>query len=209
MSDNLSLAIQAGGNSRRMGQDKGLKPFLGHPLIQRVVERLAPIADEIMVTTNHPYDYAFLGRCLSPDLIPNHGALGGLYTALAFSLFPYVAVVACDMPFASAALIQKAVNLLSEEEMDVVVPRSSGGLEPLHAVYRRAICLPIVKTAIGNDQLKIIDWFSSVRVREISLDEVAAVDPSGLTFWNVNTPEEFTEAEILAKSIDILGYSDK
>jgi molybdopterin-guanine dinucleotide biosynthesis protein A len=209
MSDNLSLAIQAGGNSRRMGQDKALKPFLGHPLIQRMVERLAPIADEVMVTTNHPYDYAFLGRCLAADLIPNQGALGGLYTALAFALFPYVAVVACDMPFASAALIQKAVNLLSEEGMDVVVPRSREGLEPLHAVYRRATCLPIIKAAIGNDQLKVIDWFTSVRVREINSDEVAAVDPSGLTFWNVNTPQEFMEAEILAKSMDISGNNDQ
>ncbi len=56
----LTVSIQAGGQSTRMGEDKALKPFLGHPLIERVIERLRPIADEIIVTTNHPEDYGFL-----------------------------------------------------------------------------------------------------------------------------------------------------
>ena len=199
MPDNVSLVIQAGGDSRRMGEDKGRKLFLGRPLIQRVVDRIAPIANEILVTTNHPVDYAFLNLRVVPDLIPGRGALGGIYTALASARYPIVAVVACDMPFASAALLEAAISLLDREEMDVVVPRSTGGFEPLHAIYRRLTCLPVVRTAIDANQLKIIDWFSSVRVRELSLDEVAAIEPSGLVFRNVNTPEEFSEAERLAQ----------
>ena len=199
MPDNVSLVIQAGGNSRRMGEDKGRKLFLGRPLIQRVVDRIAPIANEILVTTNRPVDYAFLNLRVVPDLIPGRGALGGIYTALASARYPIVAVVACDMPFASAALLEAAISLLVREEMDVVLPRSTGGLEPLHAIYRRLTCLPVVRTAIDANQLKIIDWFSSVRVRELSLDEVAAIEPSGLVFRNVNTPEEFSEAELLAQ----------
>lgn len=200
MSDNVSLAIQAGGNSRRMGEDKALKLFLGRTLIQRAVDRLASIADEILVTTNHPDDYAFLGRCLIPDLIPGRGALGGLYTALTYALFPIVAVVACDMPFASAALIKAAAGILVKENVDVVVPRSDDGLEPLHAVYRRATCLPIVRNAIETNQLKIINWFPAVRVREFGMNEVNLIDPSGLAFKNINTPEDFYEAECLARS---------
>jgi len=199
MPDNVSLVIQAGGDSRRMGEDKGRKLFLGRPLIQRVVDRIAPIANEILVTTNHPVDYAFLNLRVVPDLIPGRGALGGIYTALASARYPIVAVVACDMPFASAALLEAAISLLDREEMDVVVPRSTGGFEPLHAIYRRLTCLPVVRTAIDANQLKIIDWLSSVRVRELSLDEVAAIEPSGLVFRNVNTPEEFSEAELLAQ----------
>ena len=123
MPDNVSLVIQAGGDSRRMGEDKGRKLFLGRPLIQRVVDRIAPIANEILVTTNHPVDYAFLNLRVVPDLIPGRGALGGIYTALASARYPIVAVVACDMPFASAALLEAAISLLDREEMDVVVPR--------------------------------------------------------------------------------------
>jgi molybdopterin-guanine dinucleotide biosynthesis protein A len=197
--DKVSLAIQAGGNSRRMGEDKGLKLFLGRPLIQRVVERVSPVGDEILVTTNRPGDYEFLSLRLVQDLIPDCGALGGLHTALASASNPIVAVVACDMPFASAALLTAAVSLLVREEADVVVPRSIEGLEPMHAVYRRTTCLPFVLAAIQVGQLKLIDWFSSVRVRELSLQETAAIEPSGLVFMNVNSPMEFFGAEILAR----------
>ena len=74
----LTIAVQAGGESRRMGQDKALMPFLGQPLIQRVVKRLSAIADEIIITTNQPDSYRFLGLPLFPDTRPGHGALGGL-----------------------------------------------------------------------------------------------------------------------------------
>src|SRR5688572_32807648 len=104
----LTVCIQAGGQSSRMGEDKALKTFLGRPLIQRVIERLSPIADELIVTTNRPDDYAFLNLRLVPDLKPGRGALGGLYTAIASAAHPIVAVVACYMPFASSSLIRSA-----------------------------------------------------------------------------------------------------
>src|SRR3990172_9050416 len=112
----LTVVIQAGGASSRMGEDKALKPFLGRPLIQRVIERLTPIADEMIVTTNRPADYEFLNTStrfasvhrlrLVADLKPGRGALGGLYTAIASAASPFVAVVACDVPFASPMLIE-------------------------------------------------------------------------------------------------------
>lgn len=196
----LSVVIQAGGQSARMGEDKALKPFLGRPLIQRVIDRLAPIADELLVTTNRPDDYAFLGLRLIPDLMPGRGALGGLYTALASASGDMVVVVACDMPFASASLIQAATRLLVEEEADVVIAKTAEGYEPFHAVYRRATCVPAIQSAIEADKWKVIAWFPSVKVRELSLEEMKQLDPSGLAFSNVNSPEEFAEAERLATS---------
>ena len=196
----LSVVVQAGGQSSRMGQDKALKPFLGRPLIQRVIERLAPISDEVIVTTNRPDEYAFLGLRLAPDLMPGRGPLGGLYTALASASQPLVAVVACDMPFASASLLEGAARLLVEEGADVVICKSEGGYEPFHAVYRRATCVPAIQAAIDADLWKVIAWFPSVTVRELTPAEVAALDPSGLAFRNVNTPEEFSEAERLAQT---------
>ena len=198
----LSIVIQAGGESRRMGQDKALMPFLGRPLIQRVVDRLSPIADEILVTTNNPNDYRFLNLRLFPDLIPGRGALGGLYTALSSATWETVAVAACDMPFASAKLIETASRLIVEEDADVVIPDSGGGLEPLHAVYRRETCLPAIKAAIDADKWRLISWFPQVKVHTIQPDEIEVYDPSGLAFWNLNTPEEFSEAEQRASKDD-------
>jgi molybdopterin-guanine dinucleotide biosynthesis protein A len=191
-----------------MGEDKALKRFLGRPLIQRVIERLSPIADEVIVTTNRPADYAFLGVRLVPDLKPGRGALGGLYTAIASATHPTVAVVACDMPFASAKLIEAAGRIMVAEEADVVIPRvtqaepagKSEGFEPLHAVYRRATCLPAIEAAIDSDRWKVIAWFPQVKVRVLTPAELQSLDLGGLAFWNVNTPEEFAKAEELATS---------
>jgi molybdopterin-guanine dinucleotide biosynthesis protein A len=182
-----------------MGEDKALKPFLGRPLIQRVIERLSPIADEIIVTTNHPDDYRFLDLRLLPDLKPGRGALGGLYTAIASATHPIVAVVACDMPFASATLIKAMTKLLIQKEADVVIAKSEEGFEPIHAVYRRETCLPAIESSIEADQWKVIAWFPQVKVHILSPEDVRRFDPSGLAFWNVNTPEEFAKAEGLAK----------
>lgn len=195
----LTVVIQAGGQSSRMGEDKALKKFLGRPLIERVLERMSPIADETIVTTNRPADYAFLKNIrLVPDLKPGRGALGGLYTAVASASHPLVAVVACDMPFASPMFFETATRLMVEEEADVVIAKSDEGYEPLHALYRRETCLPAIEAAIDADQWKVIAWFPQVKVRTLSPDEVNALDPSGLCFWNVNTPEEFAQAERLA-----------
>jgi molybdopterin-guanine dinucleotide biosynthesis protein A len=177
-------------------------PFLGRPLIQRVVDRLSSIADETIVTTNTPENYRFLGLPLFPDLKPGRGALGGLYTALSSATCEAVAVVACDMPFASPRLIEAANRLLIEEDADVVIPDSGGGLEPLHAVYRRQTCIPAIEAAIAADLWKLIAWFPQVKVRVLQPDEVKLYDPSGLAFWNLNTPEEFADAEQLAKKVD-------
>jgi molybdopterin-guanine dinucleotide biosynthesis protein A len=203
-----------------MGEDKALKTFLGRPLIQRVMERLAPIADELIVTTNRPEDYSFLTTSTRPigesvhrvrlisDLKPGRGSLGGLYTAIASASNPIVAVIACDMPFASAPLIEAASRLLVQEEADVVIPRlasqeqqkgkSGKGYEPLHAVYRRETCLPAIEAAIDADQWKVIAWFPEVKVRVLKPDEIKQYDRVGLAFWNLNTPEEFMQAENIA-----------
>ena len=206
----LTIVIQAGGLSSRMGEDKALKLFLGRPLIQRVIDRLTPIADELIVTTNRPADYAFLNTStgsahrlrMDADLKPGRGALGGLYTAIASATSPFVAVAACDMPFVSARFFAGARRLVVEEEADVVIAKTDEGYEPLHALYRRETCLPAIESAISADQWKVVSWFPQVKVRTLTPDEVKSFDPSGLCFWNLNTPEEFIEAEKRAQLTD-------
>jgi molybdopterin-guanine dinucleotide biosynthesis protein A len=103
------------------------------------------------------------------------------------------------MPFASSMLVETATRLLVEEEADVVIPESAEGLEPLHAVYRRATCAPAIEAAIAADKWKVISWFPQVKARVLTVDEIKPLDPSELCFWNLNTPEEFAEAERRAR----------
>ena len=202
MPNTLTIVIQAGGESRRMGRDKGLVPFLGQPLVQRVLERLRPIAGEVLVSTNHPENYAFLGVPLFPDLIPGRGALGGLYTALSAASLPLAAVVACDMPFINARLLQAQAGRIQEVQADIVIPHTGEGLEPFHAVYRRETCLSPVRAAIEQDKWRVDAWFAQVKVEIFRQEEIQRYDPHLRSFQNVNTPEELQAAEQLARQID-------
>lgn len=194
----MSIVIQAGGASSRMGQNKALMPFLGRPLVARVAEQMAALAGELLVTTNQAEGFGFLNLPLVADVLPGKGALGGLFTALSAARLPLVALVACDMPFASPVLLAAQRDLLEQTGADVVIPRSEAGLEPLHAVYRTASCLPPVRAALETGRLRMIAWFDAVRVRVMEPEEVRRYDPLARAFLNVNTPEEFRQAEALA-----------
>lgn len=198
----LSIAIQAGGESRRMGQDKALMPFLGQPLIARVLERLRPIADEIFITTNHPQAYAFLEVPIFTDLIPGRGALGGLYTALSAASQPLVAVVACDMPFINPELLAAERHLLVEMQADAVVPRTGEGTEPFHAVYRRQACLPHLLAALEANRWRADAWFDQVKIHWFDPPQIIRHDPQLLSFRNVNTHQELQDAQAMAARLE-------
>jgi molybdopterin-guanine dinucleotide biosynthesis protein A len=82
--------------------------------------------------------------------------------------------------------------------VDVVVPSSDKGLEPLHAVYRKETSLPAVKEALDSGERRLVSWFHNVKVRILTQKETIPYDPGGLMFLNINTPEEFSKAEKLA-----------
>lgn len=199
----ITIAIQAGGQSTRMGTNKAVMPFLGAPLIERVRTRLQPLASEMLVISNTTGELDFLGLPVLPDIVQGKGVLGGLLTAVSAASQPFVAVVACDMPFANPALIRAELNLMEAEKVDVVIPRSGQGLEPLHALYRRETCLPAILKAVESEQRRLISFFPDVKVREMQLEEVMSFDPSELAFLNINTPEDFQKAEEIARRNEI------
>lgn len=196
----LTIVVQAGGESTRMGQDKALMPFLGRPLIQRVFERVAKLGDEVLITTNHPESFAFLNASLVPDLLPGRGALGGLYTALSAASHPIVGVVACDMPFANPDLLLALHERLLESGCDAVIPRSPGGVEPFHAIYRREPCLPQVKASLEAGLRRVDSWFLNAHILYLAYEEVLKLDPLQVAFMNVNTPAELQQAERQARA---------
>jgi molybdopterin-guanine dinucleotide biosynthesis protein A len=193
----LTIVINAGGESRRMGENKALKLFKGQPMAARMVERLRPLAQELLITTPTPEDFAFLGLVGVADFRPGFGALSGLHTALLAAHNPLVAVVACDMPFIDSRLLAVECALLEAEGADVVLPHSPAGAEPLHAIYRRETCLPAVEASMAEGQRRLVAWLPRVKVREMPADEVARYDPAFRSFVNVNTPEDFRQAELL------------
>ena len=198
----VTVAIQAGGESKRMGRSKATVPFAGRPLIARIVERVAPAADEILITTNEPENLQFLFDeypklpiRLVRDELNYRGALPGFLTALSAAQTPYVAIVACDMVFVSPRLIAAECAELSLSQADCVVPVNKHGFEPFHAVYKRESCLEAVKRCIDAQEQRAQSFFKNVELCEFSQEQVLASEPMGGCFINVNTPEELAAIE--------------
>jgi molybdopterin-guanine dinucleotide biosynthesis protein A len=197
----LSVVVQAGGESKRMGSDKALIPFLGKPLVSRIIDRLAGMGDEVIIVTNRRSDYEFLGLPLVADIYPGRGALGGLFTALKAARFSEVVVAACDMPFISRKLLSHQIILLRESGFDAVIPKTGFGVEPFHSVYRREACAPLIETAIQADAWRVDAWFKNANIYFLTQEETREHDPLQIAFKNLNTPGDIQEAEDLAKKL--------
>ena len=193
----LTVAVQAGGRSSRMGSDKALLRLDGIPLIERLLQRVSGLGEEILITTNRPQDYQYLGLRMASDPEPGAGALHGLRTALEAARGQTVLVLACDMPFVSRPLLEHMLQL--SEAADLVVPRRGGEYEPLHAVYSKG-CLPALEAALQQGERRMISFFPSLNLHTVDQEEIDRLDPEGLSFFNVNTPEDLRKAErILAQ----------
>lgn len=188
----LTVVVQAGGQSSRMGRDKALVPLAGLPMIQHVLARLEGLGDEMLVTTNNE-ELEFLDLPLIPDEEPGAGALYGLRTALQAARGDTVLVVACDMPFVNRLLLEHLVELSAKA--DVVVPRWNDRYQTLQSVYARKKCLKAVEDALESGEQRMISFYPQVKVRIVPPEEVGEYDPTGSSFFNVNTPEDLSKAE--------------
>ncbi|MDH5506997.1 MAG: molybdenum cofactor guanylyltransferase [Anaerolineae bacterium] len=194
----FSIVVQAGGQSRRLGQNKALVPFLGQPLISRVISRVSDLAEEILVTTNNPEDYPFLDIPLIPDIEPGAGALGGIYTAINTATHPQIAIVACDMPFVNANLLNAQHKMLLDSDADAVIPVSQKGLEPFHAVYQKETCLAALEQTIGRGEKRVQTWLDAINIIRVDTKEITQHDPEGIAFTNINRGDDLAKALRLA-----------
>jgi molybdopterin-guanine dinucleotide biosynthesis protein A len=195
--EDLTIVLQAGGQSVRMGRDKGLVPFRGKTLIEYILDQLAGISAPVIVVTNQPADYAFLNLPLYRDLIPGWGALGGLHAALAHSGSEYALVLACDMPFISRDFLDYVYSLAPDFDAVVPVIGEKQLAEPFRAVYRKT-CLDPIARAIGAGKRRVISFFDEVGVRFVRAGEIQQFDPELVTFFNVNTPQDLVAAGRIA-----------
>ena len=202
--NNLTLIVNAGGQSRRMGTSKALLPVPPHatPLIAHVAARLALLRPaRLLVVTN---DAALPltaqlppGTLFAPDAYPDAGALGGIATGLQ-QAGGWALVVACDLPLVSARLFAHLLDLAGEQDAagdrwDAIVPVVGGYEEPLHALYHRR-CLPAIEARLAAGQRRVISFMPDVRTRYVNEDELRRVDPALHSFFNANTPVEWEQA---------------
>ena len=178
------------------GEPKALMELGGKLIIERIVEVLRSVLSDLLIVTNTPELYAFLGLPMVPDVFPDHGSLGGIYTGLRAAKGEAAFTVACDMPFLKPEVVRLVVSRAGEA--DVVIPRVGGQYETLHALYAKR-CLPHMEEMLRAKRFKVIGFFPKVKVLEISEAEVARLADPAVCFMNVNTPDELSRARALVE----------
>ena len=195
----ISLVIQAGGESKRMGFPKEELEFEGKHVVEAQIERFEDYVDEVVITSNHPERLEFLKDReykvpvkVFGDIPPRRGALTGMHTAFAKSTCDRVCCIACDMFFASENLLVSQVKLMNSCGVDVVIPKNKHGREPFHALYNREACLKAVEKALDSGEAKVQSFLDceGLKIYDMSQDEVREAVPRGGCFVNVNTPQE-------------------
>jgi molybdopterin-guanine dinucleotide biosynthesis protein A len=188
----------AGGKSLRLGRSKFLETVEDKSLIQWVVDRLAILSTEIIIVTAHgeaiPCSSSVRMKTVA-DIYPGKGPLVGIYSGLTASSSSRAIVVGCDTPFLSVSLLEYMTQICST--FDVVVPWIKNKLEPLCAVYAKN-CLGPIQGLLEQNELRISELFSMVKVRYIEEDEINSFDPEHLSFFNINSQADLKRARKLA-----------
>jgi molybdopterin-guanine dinucleotide biosynthesis protein A len=201
LSNSVSVAIIAGGQSRRMGTDKALLALQpGDPTFLELARDIArTVADDLFVVASDRPEYERFGMRLVADYYPEGGTLGAIATALSEANHGHCLVLACDLPFLNRKLIEWMAR--QPRGYDVLIPRTvgesrqGGGMiyHTLHAIYGRR-CLAAIEEQLAMGSRQIIGFFDQVIVRSIHEEELRAFDPELRSLFNANTPEALAQA---------------
>ena len=164
----VSLALLAGGQSTRMGENKAFLPFHDTTLLEWVRDCLAPLFAHTFIVVREPQAFQHLGLAVVRDALPEAGSVVGIYTALLASPTDRVVCVACDMPLVSPRLVKQLVE--RSAGYDVFVPRHGGRVEPLCAVYGKG-CLDAYRAFIQSGGRRIFDVYEELDTGYLDLED--------------------------------------
>ncbi|MCF8067015.1 MAG: molybdenum cofactor guanylyltransferase [Desulfobacterales bacterium] len=198
MKYSCSGVILSGGlNTRFAGKEKALMRIGNKQIFDRIYDVFKDIFDEIILVSNHPLRYLGWDVFIGSDVFSARCSLTGVHAGLFYSKNPYTFFTACDTPFLNRNLIDTLVGSI-ESGIDVVIPQTSKGLEPLCAVYSDR-CIKPVEQSLGQNQFKIQSFFPRVKIKKIPEAILREKDPDLVSFYNINSPGDLDLAEKMIK----------
>jgi molybdopterin-guanine dinucleotide biosynthesis protein A len=214
----MDVLILAGGDNKRMPVIKGFLEIKGRRTIDSTVELLKEIFDRVIISTNTPELYSYLGVPIVGDVVRYKGPMTGILSALITLKVPEIFVTACDMPFIKPALVRYIVDKYkthttapptqpspsrgegerggespgSTQWWGAIIPVFDKRPQPLLGIYSREI-VPTMEKSIQEGVRRLREFLKKIDVLYIPEDEVRAIDPEGRSFVNINTPEDFAK----------------
>lgn len=187
--------LLAGGKSSRMGVNKAFLNFGGQTLLERALATLSAACGKVTIVGDSE-TFITYGPVVS-DIFAGCGPLAGIHSALGHSSAELNLMLAVDMPFVSQELLEFLLGAAADSDAIVTVPRTSKGLQPLCAVYRRDFAAS-AERALTAKKYKIDATYANVPLRVVTESELAAAGFSEKSFFNVNTPEDRRAADGLS-----------
>jgi molybdopterin-guanine dinucleotide biosynthesis protein A len=187
------VILSGGKNSRFSGKNKALVHIGGKRILDRIYEVFSILFDKIILVTNDPVQYMEWDFDIVTDIFPIRSSLTGIHAGLFYLTTPYAFFAACDIPFIKKELIEILLDSV-EPNIDIVIPETSKGLEPLCSVYSKR-CLKPIEEQLEKQSLRIERMFQKVRVKKISEDILRTIDQDLLSFSNINTPDDLVRAK--------------
>lgn len=185
-----------------MGQPKAWLPFGRELLLQRVVRRLSPIADPIVVVRAPGQTLPELPAqtLIIEDTVEHRGPLQGIANGLTalHGTVETAFVTSTDAPFVDPALVRRLDELRGPEQ-DLVVPYAAGHHHPLAALFTQNV-LPEIERMLAENKLRLMDVLGRVRTLVVGEEELMKLDPRLRFLMNVNTPKDYRAA--LAEDVD-------
>lgn len=173
-----------------MGRDKASLPFGPETLLERIVRRIEPLVDEVVLVAREGQEVP-AGRRVARDDAEGLGPLAGLAAGLRAIEAERAFLTSCDVPFLGPAYVARMLELA--DGFDAAVPLVDGRHMTTSAVYGRVV-LPAAEALLAARRLRPFFLLESVHARIVTEDEVRAVDPELASFTNCNTPEDYEAA---------------
>jgi molybdopterin-guanine dinucleotide biosynthesis protein A len=192
--------ILAGGRAERMGGgDKGLREVGGKAILARVIERVRPQVDALVLNANgDPARFAAFELPVVPDSIPDFagplaGVLAGLdWAAAHHPQAHYLITVPADGPFVPRDLVRHLADTLATEDAELVTAASGAQTYPVVGLWPVSLRTALLDGLTKEGVRKVDAWTRRFR-RAVATFPAEPVDP----FFNANTPEQLAEAERL------------
>lgn len=198
--------ILAGGQNKRLpGIKKTFREIRGRMIMEVIYSLFTELFDRVIIVTNDPAAFGHWDATIVSDIYPSRCSLAGIHAGLFYASTPWVFVSACDTPFLERRLAEYILSQV-DSGVDVVVPETDSGLEPLCAMYSKH-CLPFIEKNLEDNIFKINRFFKPRRVKKITMDKIKAIDPGINSFFNINTPEDLEKAWAIAATKEAFdGY---
>lgn len=194
----MTALILAGGENKRLPIIKGFLELKGRKIIESNIELLKENFDCVIISTNTPERYFYLGVPMVGDVINYRGPLTGILSALITLKETEIFVTACDMPFIKPELIRYIVGRW-KDRYEAIVPVFDGKSQPLLGIYSKKL-VPKMEESIRNHRRGLREFLDSIKVHYIEEEKVRELDCEGRSFVNINTIQDYEKERLVVGS---------